>query len=134
MNCKAYDVNGPGLSVADLTDNIEAKTQADTFYDHGEKIRVKGSKIGLNSWKPGVKIQDMYRYGFKQHFNKTMPKWGIEFYSTASQMTPFDKVPCSLPKSTCTREKDDYFSRNAHYKRFIKDPYKYNNLEDWSKI
>ena len=121
------------MSVGDLTDNIEMRTQADTFYDHGERIRVKGSKIGLNEWKPGVKIQDMYRYGFKQHFSKTMPKWGFEFYTTTDQITPFDKVPCSLPKSTATREKEHYFAKVAHNKRWVPG-YKHNNITDWSKI
>ena len=48
LNTKAYDVAGPGFSVQDLTDNVEIRTQADTFYDHGERERIKNSKIGLN--------------------------------------------------------------------------------------
>ena len=62
-----------------------------------------------------------------------MPKWGFEFYSTSEQITPFDKVPCSLPKSTASRDKEHYFAKVAHNKRWIPG-FKYNNLEDWSKI
>lgn len=48
LNSKVYDVAGPGFSVHDLTDNVEIKTQADTFYDHGERERIKMSKYSIN--------------------------------------------------------------------------------------
>ena len=133
LNCKAYDVAGPGLSTHDLTDNVEIKTMADTFYDHGERERVKCSKIGLNTWKPGVKVRDMYTYSFKSHFAKTNPKFGMEFYDISEQETPFDKVPCSLPKSTSNRDKEHYFSKVAAQKKWVPG-YKYNHIDDWSKI
>lgn len=109
------------------------RTQADTFYDHGDRIRIKGSKIGMNSWKPGVKIRDMYTYGFKKHFDKTNPKFGHGFYSVTDQQTPFDKIPCSLPKSTATREKEHYFAKVAKNKAWVPG-YKYNQIDDWSKL
>lgn len=80
LNCKVYDVAGPGFSVHDLTDNVEIKTQADTFYDHGERERIKMSKYSINQWKPGVKVRDMYTHGFKGDFDKTDPKFGLQFY------------------------------------------------------
>ena len=70
------------MSVHDLTDNIEERTLADDFYYHGDRERVKCSKLGINTWKPGVKIRDMYHYGHKFQFSKTHPKFGFEFYST----------------------------------------------------
>jgi len=77
LNSRIYDVAGPGYSVHNLTDNIEIKTQADTFYDHGEKERIKMSKYSINQWHPGVKIRDMYTHGFKKDFDKTDPKFGL---------------------------------------------------------
>jgi len=111
LNTKAYDVAGVGFSVQDLTDNVEIRTAADTFYDHGERERIKGSTYGLNQWYPGVKIRDMYTTGFKSHFGKTNPKFGMDFYDMSKQPTPFDKIPCSLPKSTANRDKEHYFSK-----------------------
>lgn len=133
LNVKPYDVAGPGFSVHDLTDNVEIKTAADTFYDHGERERIKCSKIGLNQWQPGVKIRDMYTYGFKGHFGKTNPKFGMEFYDMSEQPTVFDKIPCSLPKSTANRDKEHYFTKAANNKKWVPG-YKYNNIDDWSKV
>ena len=102
------------------------RTAADTFYDHGERIRIKGSKIGMNEWKPGVKIRDMYTYGFKKHFNQTSPKFGMVCYSTTKQETPFDKIPCSLNKSTATRDKEHEFAKIARNKAWVPG-FKYNS-------
>lgn len=83
LNNKIYDRAGEGMSVQDLTDSVEFRTKADEFFFYGEKERVKCSKLGMNYWKPGVKVRDMYTYGFKNSFNKTHPKFGFEFYSTS---------------------------------------------------
>ena len=53
------------MTIQDLTDNIEIKTAADTFYDHGERERIKHSKWSINQWKPGVNVRDMYTHGFR---------------------------------------------------------------------
>lgn len=133
LNSKVYDTAGPGFSVHDLTDNIEIKTMADTFYDHGERERIKMSKYSINQWQPGVKVRDMYTHGFKSEFDKTDPKFGMCFYDTSKQPTPFDKIPCSMPKSTADRDKEHYFAKNAKNKSWIPG-YKYNHIDDWSKL
>ena len=74
----------------------------------------------------------MYTFGFKNHFSKTNPKFGLEFYDMSKQPTPYDKIPCSLNKSTCDRSKEHYFQKQADNKKWIPG-YKTNNINDWSK-
>ena len=75
----------------------------------------------------------MYTFGFKSSFAKTNPKFGMEFYDMSKQPTPYDKIPCSLPKSTSNRDKEHYFSKVAKNKGWIPG-YKTNHIDDWSKI